>query len=209
MSRPFPNGRHTHARVLAPTAPSGHDRERFAVVRAARAGDDRAWTALVRHFDAQLRRIARSYRLAPADIDDALQATWVRLYKSIARLDNPDAISAWLATTTRRECLRILQAPVREFPTDDPLLGDSPRDETPYATLVAGERRALLRSALDALPRRHRRLMVMLAAETTTDYAQISETLSIPVGSIGPMRQRCLARLASDPRLGVLRTRPD
>jgi RNA polymerase sigma factor (sigma-70 family) len=209
MPRAIKNESLTHARMGGPTPRSSRDHKLSDVVSRARLGDDRAWTALVRRFDAPLRRIAKAYGLAPEDIDDALQATWVRLYKSIARLDNPAAIGAWLATTTRRECLRILQGPVRELPTDDPLLGDGPSDDTPHATLVAAERRAVLARALEALPERHRRLMVMLAAETTTDYRQISEALRMPVGSIGPIRQRCSARLASDPTLAVLRTRAD
>jgi DNA-directed RNA polymerase specialized sigma24 family protein len=37
--------------------------------------------------------------------------------------------------------------------------------------------------------------MRMLIAEPAPSYAEISAALDIPVGSIGPIRQRCLARL--------------
>jgi RNA polymerase sigma factor (sigma-70 family) len=209
MSRPTPNGRLAHARPERHRRPSERDRELRALVVAARAGDDRAWTVLVRRFDDQLRRIARSYRLAAVDVDDAIQATWVRVFTSIGRLESPGAIGAWLATTTRRECLRILQGPVRERLTDDPLLGDSPQTDTPEASLIAAERRAVLTSALDALPERHRRLMLLLCDDAHVDYRRISEQLEMPVGSIGPIRRRCLERLADDGRLADLRLATD
>jgi RNA polymerase sigma factor (sigma-70 family) len=204
MSLPFPNGRLTHACPDRQVKPLERDRELHALVSAARAGDNRAWTALVRRFDEPLRRIARSYRLSAADVDDALQATWLRLFNSIDRLDSPAAVGAWLATTTRRECLRTLQAPVRERLTDDPLLGDGCHVEELEAGLMAAERREALTRALDALPERHRRLMALLSTDTCPDYQRISEELGMPVGSIGPIRQRCLARLAGDEKLAAL-----
>ena len=66
-----------------------------------------------------LRSVARSYRLSPQDADDAVQATWIKLYEHIDRIRDHDAIAGWLATTIRREALRLLQTHVREVLTDD------------------------------------------------------------------------------------------
>lgn len=171
------------------------DRQLVALVDAAHAGDQEAWTRLVHRFDRSLRKIARSYRLMPADVDDVMQATWIRLLHNVGGIREPAAISGWLATTVRRESLRLLQRPVRELLVDDPQLGDRPEPDDVEANVLAAERRAVLVRALTDLPERHRRLMVLLASETAADYAEISAALGMPRGSIGPIRARCIARL--------------
>ena len=172
------------------------------LVSAARAGDDRAWNQLHARFTPMLRSIAYSYRLSSSDVDDAVQMTWVRLVNHIGRLRDPAAVAGWLATTTRRECLRLLQRPVRERVTDDPRLGDRvDQGSNPELELLAAERRAVLASALETLPERHRQLMILLLAQPKLDYETISETLGMPRGSIGPIRARSIARLQGHPEL--------
>jgi len=61
--------------------------------------------------------------------------------------------------------------------------------------LLADERAQVVRDALTRLPRRWQRLLEMLMADPPVPYADISDELGLPVGSIGPTRGRCLARL--------------
>jgi len=42
------------------------------------------------------------------------QTTWLRLVEHIDRLFDPARVGAWLATTTRRECHRVLRQSRRE-----------------------------------------------------------------------------------------------
>jgi RNA polymerase sigma factor (sigma-70 family) len=186
---------------LRTTRPSGADAAVVELVRAARAGDDHAWERLVDRFSPMLRGIARSYRLSPSDIEDVLQNTWLRLFNHIDRVREPTAIAGWLATTTRRECLRLLQLPTRECPTADPDLGDSGDSLDPERELLAAERRMVLGRALATLPERHRKLMTLIVAQPDNDYEQLSAILAMPVGSIGPIRARSLARLRRHPEL--------
>ncbi len=171
------------------------ERELIVLVGRARAGDNAAWTRLVKHFNPMLRRIARSYGLRHADVDDVLQATWLRAFRHIGQIHQPTKATYWLATVARRESLGMLQAPIREYLSDDPRLGDRVELTEPATELLAAERRAILARALGTLPERHRRLMTLLAAETDLDYREISLMLGIPIGSIGPTRARSLARL--------------
>ena len=184
--------------------PADREPELIALVRAARAGDSAAWTRLVERFTPTVRTIARTYRLQPTDIDDVVQATWLRLFNHIDRLRDPSAIAGWLATTARRESLRLLQAPVREQLTNDPLLGDRAEHDGAGTELLAADRRAVLARALATLPDRHRALMTLLASQPDPDYQQISTTLGMPIGSIGPIRARSLARLQRHPELRSL-----
>ena len=163
----------------------------------------------MRRFDRGLRVIARSYRLDPADIDDVVQATWLSLLEDIDRVREPAAIAGWLATATRRNAMRLHQHIAREQLSDDPRLGDRAVTEGPVATLLAAERREVLAAALATLPERHRELMTMLVTEPAVDYRHVSELLSMPIGSIGPIRARALTRLSRNRRLVALRDVPD
>jgi RNA polymerase sigma factor (sigma-70 family) len=176
-----------------------------ALVRAAAAGSEPAWSDLVGRFDRLLRAIARSYRLSPADVDDVVQETWIRLFKCIGRLRDPAAIRPWLMTCTRRESLRRLQCRVPEQLTDDPALGDGVAPDCPERAALAAERRATVARSLAALPERHAQLMTLLASEPAPDYREVSRALGMPHGSIGPIRARCLARLERNPELIALR----
>ena len=61
--------------------------------------------------------------------------------------------------------------------------------------LLADERAADVRKAIFHLPRQWQQLLGLLMADPPASYAEISDQLGLPVGSIGPTRGRCLARL--------------
>src|SRR3954467_9498028 len=78
-------------------------------LRAAAAGDERAWDALVRRFTPVIRNTAKRYRLAPHEVDDVVQACWLSLFVSLRTLRVPEALGGWLVTTASRQALRIRQ----------------------------------------------------------------------------------------------------
>jgi RNA polymerase sigma factor (sigma-70 family) len=168
--------------------------------------DPRAWTALVRRFDPVIRRVARRFRLSPAQIDDVAQTTWLRFVPHAAHLRSAEAVGAWLLTTARRESLRVLQRDTRELLSDAPLAGDQPdpRAGAPVEALIAAEWRAALQAGVAALPARERVLLERLFAEPARPYAEIAAELALPVGSIGPTRARALARLRRHPRVAAM-----
>jgi RNA polymerase sigma factor (sigma-70 family) len=170
-----------------------------ALVRAARAGDNDAWARLVARYDRLLRSVAGSYRLQPSDVDDVVQMTWMRLYGHVDRVRDPAAIAGWLATTARREAMRVLQTHVREQLSDDPELGEDDDSGCPEARVLADEERIILEQAIAVLPDRQRKLLNLLATQPDADYQRISATLEMPHGSIGPTRARGLLRLRQDP----------
>ena len=174
------------------------------LIRAAAEGDERAWAALVARLDGGMRRVAAGYRLAPADVDDVVQAAWVQLFEGIEGVREPAAIAGWLATVTRRSAMRVLQSRMREELSDDMQLGAAPDAERPEQRLLAAERRAALGRAIAGLPERHCRLMRVLLIDADLGYDAISELLAMPIGSIGPIRGRCLDRLRRDAGLQAL-----
>jgi len=172
------------------------------LVKAAAAGDQPSWDELVSEFGGMVWAIARAHRLHPADAADVAQTTWMLLLKHIGDLTEPGLVGAWLATTARRECLRMLRGQ-RELLIGDDLVMASIRElasEEPESVdgLIQAERADLLRRALEHLSASDQALLRMLATEPTPTYPEVSAALQMPRGSIGPTRARALARLRSE-----------
>ena len=164
------------------------------LVTAATAGDQRAWDALVGRYTSLLWAIARSYRLPTADAADVVQTTWLRLVEHLDQVADPDRLPGWLATTTRRECLRLLRRADRETATA--ALLDVPDDAPELdAGILGDERDAALWRAFSQLDEFCQRLLRVLTADPAPSYSEVSGSLGIKIGSIGPTRARCLAKL--------------
>jgi RNA polymerase sigma factor (sigma-70 family) len=165
------------------------------VVGRAAAGDAAAWDWLMNQYGRLIWSITRDFKLAESDASDVVQTTWLRLVEHIDRLDHPERVGAWLATTARNECLRGIAARRRlVLVGEDHRLESITGHEQPVdEALLAAERARTVREALKVLPRHWQRLMEELMAEQP--YAVIADRLGLPVGSIGPTRGRCLDRL--------------
>ena len=167
------------------------------LVGRAAAGDMRAWERLVAQYARLIWSITAEFKLTETDAADVAQTTWLRLLEHIDRIDYPDRVGSWLAATARRECLRNLAARKRVvLSQDNDELSDAAALEPEIdERLLANERAKVVRDALARLPGRWQRLLEMLMADPPVPYAEISDQLGLPVGSIGPTRGRCLAQL--------------
>jgi RNA polymerase sigma factor (sigma-70 family) len=177
------------------------------LVTRARTGDQQAWDALVERYAPLIWSICRGHRLGDADAGDVAQRVWLQLVRHIDQVRDPAALAGWLATTTRRECLRVPRAARRLHPVGHGLeAGLSAGEQALPAEhqLLAAERQAALREALLALPPRCQQLITLLIQDPPVPYARISATLGIPVGGIGPARRRCLDKLRRHPALAAL-----
>jgi RNA polymerase sigma factor (sigma-70 family) len=188
--------RSDHARLDAKSR-FGRGDDISTAVHDAAAGDARAWSLIVKRFDATVRSVARRHGLSETDRDEVAQRTWLALVRHVARLEGHPSLGGWLALTARRECLRLLAGSRREPPIGE-LTTEAADDETPHEHLELEERREALRRAIARTPEHERRLMGLLLQEPALSYDQISAMLKIPKGSIGPTRGRCIARLRGD-----------
>ena len=183
---------------------STHDADTLSsLVRAAAARDERAWEALYARFTPTIRSAARGFRLCPADVDDVVQQTWLAALRRIHALEKPEAIGAWLIVTARRQALRTLQHGTREFVTDELPEHAVPKAAPPESELIVEERRVAVRAAVGRLDGRKQLVLDALLRTPDASYLDLSERLRMPVGSIGPTRERALDRLRSDPSLGA------
>jgi RNA polymerase sigma factor (sigma-70 family) len=167
------------------------------LVRRATEGDRSAWERLVDQYARLIWAITRDFKLAESDAADVFQATWLRLLEHIDRLEQPARVGSWLAATARNECLRSMAARKRVMLVqDDTTLKDDVTCEPEVdERLLAEESAQAVRDALSCLPGKWRRLVELLMADPPASYAEISDQLDLPVGSIGPTRGRCLERL--------------
>lgn len=174
-----------------------------ALVGRAAGSDQEAWDELVERYSPLVWSICGRYRLGRHDIEDVAQNVWLRLVEQIGNLRAPAALPGWLATTTQRECLRVLHRQDRVVPVRDelpPALDDMEIEQE----IVLAERNAALRAAFAELPSRCRQLLSMLLRDPPRPYAEISAVLEIRIGSIGPQRARCLQRLRRSRHLAGL-----
>jgi RNA polymerase sigma factor (sigma-70 family) len=161
-----------------------------------RRGDARAMDALVRLMTPVLWHVVRAYGLERSLAEDVVQTTWLTLVRSQASIVDERAVAGWLTTCARREAWRVGKAHARTLPTEDVELEPQlPVQESAERTAQAADRDARLWRAVRGLEERCRRLLRVIAFEERPDYAKIARDLSMPVGSIGPTRQRCLAKL--------------
>jgi RNA polymerase sigma factor (sigma-70 family) len=175
------------------------ERPTEALVAAAADGDPQAWRELIDRFAVLIRSVTRSHRLSEADAEDVAQLTWLRAVEHIGRLHDPERFGAWVGTTARRECLRVLHGRKRVVPTCDEVanpLFAAHVDEDEIA--LAAERRTAVRQALTTLPDRQRTLLRLLHSETEHSYEAIGRKLGMPIGSIGPTRGRAIDRLRKE-----------
>ena len=179
----------------------------IALVGRASDGDQAAWNEIVDRFAPLVWSICRRFRLSDMDAHDVGQNVWLRLVEYLPSLREPAALPGWLATTTRRECLRVQRLTWQ----NEKQLGqpdvDVPADEETTRVdrwLIEHERDSALRTAFAQLGERCRQLLAMLMRDPPEPYAKISADLSIPVGSIGPSRASCLQQLRGNPAVLAL-----
>ncbi len=178
----------------------------IALVARASDGDQDAWTEIVDRYAPLVWSICNRYQLSRPDINDVAQTVWLLLFEQLGNLRQPAALPGWLATTTHRECLRVLRA-ARRYDSFGSLVESQMSRDQPALMIeqeiLEAELSAAMCAAFAELPARCQQLLSMLISDPPISYAEISTRLPIPVGSIGPQRARCLDRLRRSPRLAA------
>ncbi len=174
------------------------------LVTRARDGDKDAWDELVERYAPLVWSVCRRYRLAQADSDDVGQSVWLRLIEHLPGLRESAALPGWIATTTQRECYRLLRAASRVEPVDPAESNDVVEEAIAEEEVLRHERREVIRTAFRQLSQRCQALLALLTRDPPTAYDEISRQLHVPIGSIGPNRARCLDRLRRTPALALL-----
>jgi RNA polymerase sigma factor (sigma-70 family) len=164
-----------------------------------RAGnrDPGAWEEIVRRYSGVVTAKVRSFRLQEADAHDAVQMTWLRLAENCHRIQLPEHLGGWLATTAGRECLRILHHQAQHIPAlpggtaeriADPSVG-------PEQRVVDADTAQRLWNVVSTLSPRRQTLLRELFSGTPRSYTEVARAIGIPAGGVGPTRARALTQL--------------
>jgi RNA polymerase sigma factor (sigma-70 family) len=164
-----------------------------AALARARSGETSALEEVVRDLNPLLWHVARSQGLNVTEAADVVQTAWLELVGRPDAIRTPAALSGWLITVTKREAWRVSRRARR--------LADAEMAEMPASDaevdgrLLSDERDKALWRCFRRLSERCQALLRVVANVERPDYRQISEAMGMPVGSIGPTRGRCLAKL--------------
>ena len=166
------------------------------LVSAARAGNEDAFGLIVTELSPLLWQVARAAGLSSGDAEDVLQTVWMRLLTHLDDIHTSAALTGWLVTTTRREAWRVRAVGRRQIPADQELLDELP-DVGPGSEeqAIVDEQRRALWAAIGRLSMRCQELLRIIAFAPRPDYAAVAAALGMSVGSVGPTRGRCLAKL--------------
>lgn len=166
--------------------------------RGYRDGQDAGMVSLVDEVTPLLWAIARQQGLAHQAAEDVVQNTWLKLVEHASSIADPQSVLAWLITTTKRDAWATGARRQREEPAAHADVADVESDATsPSPELAvltdAGDR--VVWEHFSTLPARCQTLLRAIAYADRPDYARVAQALGMPVGSIGPTRGRCLAKL--------------
>ena len=160
-----------------------------------RMGHTGRMSDLVRLVSPILWAVARSCRLDARQAEDVVQIAWMHLVTAADDIDDPQAVVAWLLTTTRREAWRVSRLQARTPQPDDSLDEVVSCEPGPETVVTTADENARLWHHVTLLRPRCQALLRAIAYATQPDYARIAQALDMPIGSIGPTRSRCLAAL--------------
>ncbi|MGH9748716.1 MAG: RNA polymerase sigma factor [Candidatus Polarisedimenticolia bacterium] len=195
-----PGGRHEPA---SPEARGSAPPEELALVGRLLAGDEAAFTTLVRRHQAALTRLALVFVADRETAEEVVQETWLAVLNGLAAFEGRSALKTWIfrilvnraRTRGAREARSIPLSSIHESdPGDDRAVAPDrfgpggawiepprPWSETPEGLLLRGETVALLQQAIRDLPPTMRAVVTLrdlegLGAADTCNALDISET---------------------------------
>jgi len=128
------------------------------------------------------------FRLSPTDIDDVVQDASVKAFKNISSFRGASSFDTWFCSIARNEALNLFskrKTRSKYFIEDFDATNYSPFSEAPtleeeYKTRDYHD---LISSCLGKLSNNHREV-IDLMLKNSSSYEEISQILSIPVGSV-------------------------
>ncbi len=159
-------------------------------------GDGQAWEALIMRYRRLIFSIPVRFGFNSADAADVFQQVCLKLIEHLHEVKDDTKVSAWLITTTTRQCLHVKALKYRESGTDEEFEDPPDPSENLEVLRIVTEQQQTVRDAVDQLPGRCRSLIEMLYFDVRAlSYEDVAEAMGMPVASIGPTRARCLEKL--------------
>lgn len=178
------------------------------LITAAMAGDRAAMDALLRSHHDRVYAVCRRITGNDADAADAAQEALIAIVRGLGRFDGRSAFSTWVYRIATNASLDELRRRKRRpmVVVDDPVTHELPDHDGGDRIDGLGDRMAI-DAALRLVPEDFRVPLVMRDV-CDLDYAEIAETLDIPIGTVKSRIARGRGALAQILRAGN-QTDPD
>lgn len=152
--------------------------ERILVLRC-QAGDEAAFAELVERYQPRLRYYLRKMLGDLQGAEDALQDTWLDVFRAVPHLRDAGAWRAWLFRLARDRASRQLRK--RRLPLQ-PLAEIDPIERAEEAPFTAEDAQRV-HAALDELAAEHREVLVLRYVEAMS-YDEIAQVVGCQVGTV-------------------------
>ena len=171
---------------------------------ACRRGDESAWDKLVDRYQRLVCAIPRRAGLSEDLVEEVFQEVFLTLLEKLDDIEQPDRLRAWLVTTAKFKTWRVFKGEKISFQSFDfeeiggiegafDVRDDSP---LPDEVLVEIEQQHLIRTAIDWLDERSKKIITMLyLRHPAASYAQVASAIGVSETSISPLRARSLEKL--------------
>jgi RNA polymerase sigma factor (sigma-70 family) len=159
-------------------------------------GDSKAWETLILRYRRLIYSIPVKFNFTTADASDVFQAICLKLIEHLHELKDETKVSAWLITTTTRQCIHVRAQRLRESSGEEEFEEPVAPGVNVEDIQIQTQEQQNIREAVEKLPERCRKLLELLYFETKNPtYEEIGRIMEMPVASIGPTRARCLEKL--------------
>lgn len=162
-----------------------------------RAGQQEAYTEIVRRYQARILALALRMTGNRADAADVAQQAFTQAYRHLDRYDPAEPFGPWLYRIATNACIAFLRRRGRHRARASPdaaLQTLAAPDPSPAALLVAREDREQIRRAVAELPAAYRTVVVLYYFENLS-YRQIAAQTGLSVGTVSTHIYRAKQRL--------------
>jgi RNA polymerase sigma-70 factor (ECF subfamily) len=180
-----------------------------------RGGDPRALRVLMQRYAGELHGFLTRLVGSRAGADDVFQEAFLQVHLSADAFDSERRFRPWLYTIAankgrdfirrqRRRAAVSLDAPVSakgDAALVDLLAGN---DQSPSTPMEAFDERAVIKQVIDEMPP-HFREILLLSYFQRLSYAQISDSLGIPLGTVKSRLHAAVASFAQSWKLACAR----
>jgi RNA polymerase sigma-70 factor (ECF subfamily) len=179
------------------------------------AGEEGAFRELVNRYKNGLYAFLRNFLNQADIIDDVFQETFLQLFTSQESFDRERPLRPWLytiAANKAKDALRKIQrtaaVPISTMTESDEMsFGDmlnvlGSEEERPFEDLEKDETAANVRRVIANMPDNLREILI-LAYFNKFSYKQLSNILSIPIGTVKSRLHTAVGRFAKDWKVAV------
>ena len=180
--------------------------EETKLIKRALAGDQSAFSNLYDTYRTNVVSVVRRRANDPDVVDDLIQQTFIRAFRSLPRFRGDSAFGTWITRIAINVCLSHRRSEkirkdwmelLEDLEYAKAAICDSSRWETPEDVVQRNERRDIVIRGINKLPERYRKAMLMRYVNDWS-YEEITQALQVPMGTVKTWLNRARHQLGRD-----------